>query len=169
MLGGRPTPSSARDPPCSGWARRLSIWCATRGCPRTCGTTIPRSAWPPSDMSCSTPRHLALDDTEVADLAQQHFSDYAQAVTLLHNVIPGAVIRFLQEDGLPVREDVLPEISRTIEETWHSQSAQAPRAARDFRGPEPLAPPSVPSAARPQPDAGSRTSRAGITLSGSKS
>jgi ferritin-like metal-binding protein YciE len=69
-----------------------------------------------------------LDDTEVADLARQHFADYAQAVTLLHNVIPGAVIRFLREDGLLVREDVLPEISRTIEEIWHSQSAQAPRA-----------------------------------------
>jgi ferritin-like metal-binding protein YciE len=71
----------------------------------------------------------AVDDIEVADLARQHFADYAQAVTLLHNVIPGAVIRFLKEDGLLVREDVLPEISRTIEETWHSQSGQAPRAA----------------------------------------
>jgi ferritin-like metal-binding protein YciE len=71
----------------------------------------------------------ALDDTEVADLARQQFADYAQAVTLLHNVTPGAVIRFLKEDGLLVREDVLPEISRTIEETWHSQSGQAPRAA----------------------------------------
>jgi hypothetical protein len=71
---------------------------------------------------------LALEDREVAELARQHFADYAQAVTLLHNVIPGAVIRFLREDGLPVREDVLPEISRTIEETWHSQSNQAPRA-----------------------------------------
>jgi hypothetical protein len=40
----------------------------------------------------------------------------------------GAVIRFLREEGLPVREDVLPEISRTIETVWHAQSAQAPRA-----------------------------------------
>ena len=70
-----------------------------------------------------------LDDTEVADLARQHFADYAQTVTLLHNVVPGAVIRFLKEDGLLVREDVLPEISQTIEEIWHSQSSQAPRAA----------------------------------------
>jgi hypothetical protein len=71
---------------------------------------------------------LTLDDQEVADLARQHFADYAEAVTLLHNVIPGAVIRFLKEEGLLVREDVLPEISRTIEEVWHSQSDQAPRA-----------------------------------------
>jgi hypothetical protein len=71
---------------------------------------------------------LALDDQEVADLAREHFADYARAVTLLHNVVPGAVIRFLKEDGLLVREDVLPEISRTIEEIWRSQSDQAPRA-----------------------------------------
>ena len=71
---------------------------------------------------------LALDDREVGDLAHQHFSDYAESVTLLHNVVPGAVIRLLREEGLPVREDVLPEISRTIEQVWHAQSAQAPRA-----------------------------------------
>jgi ferritin-like metal-binding protein YciE len=71
---------------------------------------------------------FALDDQEVADLSRQHFADYAQAVTLLHNVVPGAVIRFLKEEGLLVREDVLPEISRTIEEVWRSQSDQAPRA-----------------------------------------
>jgi ferritin-like metal-binding protein YciE len=71
---------------------------------------------------------LALDEREVADLAHQHFADYAGAVTVLHNVVPGAVVRYLREEGLPVREDVLPEISRTIEEVWHAQSAQAPRA-----------------------------------------
>jgi hypothetical protein len=71
---------------------------------------------------------LSLSEHEVAELARQHFADYAQAVTLLHNVIPGAVVRFLREDGLPVRDDVLPQISRTIEEVWHSQSDQAPRA-----------------------------------------
>ena len=32
---------------------------------------------------------LALDDREVGDLAHQHFSDYAESVTLLHNVVPG--------------------------------------------------------------------------------
>jgi hypothetical protein len=71
---------------------------------------------------------LGLDEREVGDLAHQHFSDYAEAVTLLHNLVPGAVLRFLREDGLPVRDDVLPEISRKLEEVWHAQSAQAPRA-----------------------------------------
>jgi ferritin-like metal-binding protein YciE len=72
---------------------------------------------------------LSLQEREVAELARQHFADYAQSVTLLHNVVPGAVIRYLREEGLPVQEGVLPEISRTIEEIWHSQSNQAPRAA----------------------------------------
>jgi hypothetical protein len=71
---------------------------------------------------------LSLDEREVAELARQHFADYANAVTLLHNLIPGAVVRFLREEGLPVRENVLPEISLTIEQIWHSQSDQAPRA-----------------------------------------
>jgi ferritin-like metal-binding protein YciE len=72
---------------------------------------------------------LSLQEREVAQLARQHFADYAQSVTLLHNVVPGAVVRYLREEGLPVQEGVLPEISRTIEEIWHSQSDQAPRAA----------------------------------------
>jgi hypothetical protein len=71
---------------------------------------------------------LSLQEQEVADLARQHFADYAEAVTLLHNVIPGAVVRFLKEEGLPVRDDVLSDVSRTIEEIWHFQSGQAPRA-----------------------------------------
>jgi len=72
---------------------------------------------------------LSLQEQEVADLAREHFADYAHAVTLLHNLVPSAVLRFLQEDGLPVNQGVLPEISRTIEEIWHAQSDQAPRAA----------------------------------------
>src|ERR687883_455200 len=47
---------------------------------------------------------------------------------VLHNLVPGAVLRFLREEGLPINEGVLPEVSRTIEEIWHAQSDQAPRA-----------------------------------------
>ncbi|HJR17515.1 MAG TPA: hypothetical protein VJ808_11730 [Gemmatimonadales bacterium] len=77
---------------------------------------------------------LSLGEREVADLARQHFSDYAEAVTRLHNIVPGAVVRYLREDGLPVQEGVLPEVSRAIEEVWHSQSAQAPRAEEASMG-----------------------------------
>jgi hypothetical protein len=70
---------------------------------------------------------LALDDREVAEMARQHFADHAEAVTLLHNLLPGAVVRYLKEEGLTVLEDVLPEVSRTIEEVWQSQSDQVPK------------------------------------------
>jgi len=71
---------------------------------------------------------LSLGEREVGELARQHFTDYANAVTRLHNVVPAAVVEYLKEDGLPADGSVLPEISRVIEEVWHSQSDQAPRA-----------------------------------------
>jgi hypothetical protein len=71
---------------------------------------------------------LTLEDREVAELARQHFADYAEAVTRLHNIIPAAVVRYLKEDGLPVQENVLPEVSRAVEAVWQAQSDQAPRA-----------------------------------------
>jgi hypothetical protein len=64
----------------------------------------------------------ALDDTEVAEVGRQHFADYAEALTVLHGLIPGAVVRYLKEEGFSVREDVLPKINRTIEEVWSSVS-----------------------------------------------
>jgi ferritin-like metal-binding protein YciE len=57
---------------------------------------------------------LSLGDTEVADVARRHLKNHARHTMLLHNIIPGAVIRFLQADGLPARNDVLGEISRNI-------------------------------------------------------
>jgi hypothetical protein len=61
---------------------------------------------------------LTLDDREVAELAQQGFTDYAEAVSRLQAIIPAAVVGFLKEEGLPTREDVIPQIRRTIEEGW---------------------------------------------------
>jgi hypothetical protein len=70
---------------------------------------------------------LSLDDREVAELAQQHFRDYAHATTRLHAIIPGAVIRNLQEQGLPARTEVLSQVNRTIEEVWNAQSSATQR------------------------------------------
>jgi hypothetical protein len=58
---------------------------------------------------------LSLDDREVAELAQRHLKDHTQCTATLQNLIPDAVVRFLQEDGLPARRDVLSEISRSLE------------------------------------------------------
>lgn len=63
---------------------------------------------------------LALGEREVADLARQHFVDYAQVVTRLNTVVPEAVLRFLQREGLtPTGSDVvLLEVNRMVEEGW---------------------------------------------------
>lgn len=68
---------------------------------------------------------LSLDDREVAELAQQHFADYAQALTRLHGVIPAAVVSFLRAEGLPARDEVLPQVGRSIQEVWQAQQAAA--------------------------------------------
>jgi hypothetical protein len=70
---------------------------------------------------------MALDDNEVAELGRQHFADYAGALTVLHGLIPGAVVRYLKEEGFSVREDVLSQVNRTVEEVWNSVSARTER------------------------------------------
>jgi ferritin-like metal-binding protein YciE len=72
---------------------------------------------------------LSLGDREIADLAHRHLQDHARNVMLLHNVIPGAVISFLQRDGLPARADVLNEVSKNIQSVWSDQSRPVPEAA----------------------------------------
>jgi ferritin-like metal-binding protein YciE len=71
---------------------------------------------------------LSLGNKPVADLAQRHLVDYAEAVMTLHNLIPSAVIEFLQDEGLPAREDVLPRISETLEKAWRQTAKQVPEA-----------------------------------------
>jgi ferritin-like metal-binding protein YciE len=69
---------------------------------------------------------LSLGDREVADLAHRHLKDHARNVMLLHNVIPGAVITFLQKDELPARADALNEISRNLESVWSDSGQTVP-------------------------------------------
>jgi hypothetical protein len=65
---------------------------------------------------------LSLDDREVAELAQQGFTDYAEALTRLQSIIPAAVVSYFKQEGLPVREDVVPQVLRALEDAWQSQS-----------------------------------------------
>jgi ferritin-like metal-binding protein YciE len=67
---------------------------------------------------------LALDDREVADLASQHLRDYTKALVGLQSVIPAAVVRFLQQEGLPARPDVLNEVYRNVTEAWRGDDAE---------------------------------------------
>jgi hypothetical protein len=61
---------------------------------------------------------LALDDREVADLAQQHFRDYAEVITRFEALIPASVVLFLEREGLPARDGVASEVQRTAAEAW---------------------------------------------------
>ena len=70
---------------------------------------------------------LSFDDMEVAELAQQGFRDYAEAVVRLQMIIPAAVVGYFAQEGLPARQDVVPQILRTIEEVWQTQSSGATR------------------------------------------
>jgi ferritin-like metal-binding protein YciE len=64
----------------------------------------------------------ALDDAPVAEVAEQHLRDYAGDIMTLTRIIPGAVVRFLQEDKLPARGDVVEEVVETVIEAWQSQA-----------------------------------------------
>jgi hypothetical protein len=66
----------------------------------------------------------SLGDREVADLAHQHLRDHARNVMRLHNIIPGAVVTFLQNDGLSARSEVLGEVAQTIESVWSGQASK---------------------------------------------
>ncbi|MGH7580847.1 MAG: hypothetical protein ACREM9_11785 [Gemmatimonadales bacterium] len=70
---------------------------------------------------------LSLDDMEVADLAHQGFRDYAEAVSRLQRIIPAAVVGYFAQEGLPARQDVVPQILQTIEQVWQTQSSGATR------------------------------------------
>jgi ferritin-like metal-binding protein YciE len=64
----------------------------------------------------------ALDDAPVADVAEQHLRNYASSIMTLTQIIPGAVVTFLQQEELPARGDVVPDVVRTVVEAWQSES-----------------------------------------------
>jgi ferritin-like metal-binding protein YciE len=76
---------------------------------------------------------LALDDQEVADLAQQHLRDYAETIIRLNALVPAAVVRYLQREGLSAREGVVPQINQTIEQIWR-QASESPEAREPVSG-----------------------------------
>lgn len=77
---------------------------------------------------------LSLDDREVAELAQQGFTDYAGALVRLQGIIPAAVVSYFKQEGLPAREDVAPQVRRTLEEVWQSQSTGTIRSTESTVG-----------------------------------
>ena len=74
---------------------------------------------------------LALGDQEVADLANHHLRDYARGVIALHYIIPAVVVRSLQKEGLPAREDILKDVSRNVTTAWSLGKTEQTRTARE--------------------------------------
>ena len=70
----------------------------------------------------------ALDDAAVAEVAEQHLRDYAGSIMTLTQIIPGAVVKFLQQENLPARGDVVPDVVNTVVEAWQSQAPEDARA-----------------------------------------
>jgi hypothetical protein len=75
---------------------------------------------------------LALGDQEVADLGRQHFRDYAEAILRFDTLVPAAVVRYLQQEGLPAM-DVVGQVGNTVKEAW-DQAAETPQAEAVTQG-----------------------------------
>jgi hypothetical protein len=74
---------------------------------------------------------LALGDKEVADLAIQHLQNYARGVIALHYIIPAVVLRSLQKEGLAVRQDILTDVFRRVEQAWALGQSEETHTARE--------------------------------------
>jgi hypothetical protein len=44
------------------------------------------------------------------------------------------VVTYFRQEGLPARDDVVPQVRRTIEEVWQSQSSGTLRSAESTIG-----------------------------------
>ena len=53
----------------------------------------------------------ALDEPAMGELAEGHLSDYAEAVKGFHGVIPLALVKCLQLEGLPARPETVPALA----------------------------------------------------------
>ncbi len=67
---------------------------------------------------------LCLNDEPVAALAHSHLQAHAKSVMTIHNIIPGAVMSFLREEGHLV-QDRMSEIQRNIQGVWQNEPSGA--------------------------------------------
>ena len=69
---------------------------------------------------------LALDDQEVAELSLQHYRDYTDTILRLNQLMPAAVVRFLQQDGLPARDEAVQLANQHVQDAWKQTSSASP-------------------------------------------
>jgi hypothetical protein len=68
---------------------------------------------------------LALQDQEVAELAMQHYQDYTETILRLNHLVPAAVVRYLQLEGLPARDEAVQIANQHVQNAWKQTSAQS--------------------------------------------
>jgi len=68
---------------------------------------------------------VSLGEETIGERALAHLKDYARIVMTLHNIVPAAVIRFLQEEGLPAA-DRLTEIGENLRSVWRDTANLVP-------------------------------------------
>lgn len=62
-----------------------------------------------------------LDQTELAELAEQHLRDHTEGVIRILRVIPLVVAQSLRKEGAEVGAEAVPSVARTVAEIWGSQ------------------------------------------------
>lgn len=62
----------------------------------------------------------ALDESDLAELAEQHLRDCTEGGVRILGVIPLVVVQSLREEGVVVRAEVVPSVARTVAEIWGS-------------------------------------------------
>lgn len=65
---------------------------------------------------------VGLGNTEVADLAKRHLSDYAKVIMQINQLIPDVVLRELADDGERVVTTAGETIRETLNQVWKNQS-----------------------------------------------
>ena len=119
------SPSSGREPRWWGRPPGLIDLVRTEGLPKNLRDDYTAFSLASVGYAMLHTTALSLGDQEAADLALQHYQDYAGAVMRFNDLIPAAVVRFLQQEGLPAREDVVQQVDRHIEEAWR-RTAKSP-------------------------------------------
>jgi ferritin-like metal-binding protein YciE len=65
----------------------------------------------------------ALNDTEMASVAEKHLTSYAAAIQKINQSIAGVVISELAKDGHQVEARVTGDVNQAIDSAWKSTSA----------------------------------------------
>ena len=63
----------------------------------------------------------ALDEIELAELAERHLRDHTEGAIRILGVIPHVAVQSLREEGAEVRAEAVPSVARTVAEIWRSQ------------------------------------------------